>query len=64
MNAIETQIKYAQLLTEYLNDVPEDITVLDLLDALASLGLQIALSIEGENVASVAYFRALKATQS
>lgn len=63
MNAIETQIEYAQLLTKYLNDVQEGITVLDLLDALASLALQIA-PIEGENVPSVAYFSALKATQS
>lgn len=62
MNAVETQIEYAELVTEYLDDVQEGISVLDLLDALASLGLQIA-PIEGENVPSVAYFSALKAAQ-
>jgi hypothetical protein len=54
------QADYADRLTENLEECGHDIGTLDLLDCLASVGLQLEAIDEGkENLASEAYFQML-----
>ena len=55
--AIDEQIEFAHELVEFM-DVEESLCALDLLDALASAGLKLAL--DGNATTSLAYMRELR----